>query len=163
MSLPTPDRMKISDSPKRPTSKLKFCIVDSVKCGPYSRATAATGVGRIPRGSIGGQCRAHARRQHAFGEQVMASPVVTVEFIEAHRAALVRRVHETTMADVDRDVVDAMMATEKQQVAGLQGLPGNFRRIQRGDRARGARKFHARLGAEDVANQAAAVEARLRR
>src|SRR6185437_3699918 len=153
MILPMPDRMKINDSPRRPINKVKFCIVGSV----WSLAACGG------RGSVRRQRSAHARRQHALGEQVMVAPVIAAQFIQSHRAALVRRVHEAAMADVDRNMVDAMTVAEEQQVAGFQRAARNRGRIQRGDFARGARQGEAGFGPEDVIDQARAVEARVGR
>src|SRR6185437_15459733 len=101
-----PDRMKISESPSRPTSKVKFCIVDSMDGDP--RAGVRRAAWALPARSVRGEGCANARREHALGEQEMIAPIVTVQVIQSHRAAPVGCVHETAVADVDGDVIDAM-------------------------------------------------------
>src|SRR6185437_4323016 len=52
---------------------------------------------------------------------------------------------------------------EKQKVARLQVIARDFRRIQRGDRVRRTRQLQAGLAAENIIDQAAAIETGFRR
>src|SRR6185437_9561847 len=122
-----PDRMKIRESPSRPTSKVKFCIVDSMDSDP--RAMVRRAAWALPARSVSGEGCANARREHALGEQEMIAPIVAVQMVQSNRAALVGCVHESAVADVDGHVVDAVAVAEEQQVARLQVIARDFRCI----------------------------------
>src|SRR6185312_5485838 len=156
-----PDRMKISESPSRPTSKVKFCIVDSMDSDP--RVMVRRAAWALPARSVRGEGSAYARREHALGEQEMVAPIIAVQMVQSNRAALVGRIHESAVADVDGHVVDAAAVAEEQQITRLQVVACDFRRIQRGDRVRRARQLQAGLAAKNVIDQAAAIETGFRR
>ena len=54
--------------------------------------------------------------KHAFSIRKMLTPPGAIQAVKAHRAATVRRVDETTLADVDADVADAPRRLEEHQI-----------------------------------------------
>jgi hypothetical protein len=86
------------------------------------------------------------------------APVTLVEARDRDVLAGTRGMHEAAVAEVDADVVHAALATEEDQVAGDQfGAVGDELAVL-GHVAGHAWQFDAQRIAEDIADQAAAVE-----
>ncbi|MNP33874.1 hypothetical protein D3C76_1271360 [compost metagenome] len=105
-------------------------------------------------------------RQDALGFHVAGLPVAVVEAVDAHAAtAAAAGVDELVIAYIDAGMADAATATvvEEHDIAGLQLAAGDHRGVQVDHLAGGARQLDAGLFLEQVADEAAAVEAGLQR
>src|SRR4051812_40242031 len=89
----------------------------------------------------------------------MLAPIRRIEFVQPHGAAFVRGVDEATLADVDADMTYVRAAVEEHDIAGLQILASDGGGFDLGYVFRTARQYDAGDVAENIADQAAAIEA----
>src|SRR5690606_973588 len=100
------------------------------------------------------------RDQHPLGLQIARRPVALVQAIHAHPTAPAGRVNEAVIANVDAGMIHLSLApcAEEDDVARPQLIPVHPGRVVADHLARGARQVNAGLVAEQVTDEAAAIE-----